>query len=274
MEQILNGDIIEMYVIPWSIRIVTALLIFVIGRWIAKIIVNFVERIMLKGKLDEMLVRFLGNIIKALLLIVVILAALEQLGVETTSALAILGAAGLAVGLSLQSSLSNFAAGVMLISFRPFKVGDYIEAGGTAGIVESIAIFNTVFRTGDNREVTVPNGQIYGGTIVNYSARDTRRIDMTFSIGYDDDIKQAKELIEQTLNEDERILADPAPAIMVMELGASSVDIAVRPWVKADDYWSVRPDLLEKIKQRFDENHISIPYPQQDVYIKAMPAQG
>lgn len=271
MEQLLNGDFVELYIIPWSIRIVSAILIFVIGRWVAKLVVNFVERIMLRGKLDEMLVHFLGNIIKALLLIVVILAALEQLGVQTTSALAILGAAGLAVGLSLQSSLSNFAAGVMLISFRPFKVGDYIEAGGTAGIVESIAIFNTVFRTGDNREVTVPNGQIYGGTIVNYSARDTRRIDLSFSIGYDDSIKRAKELIEQTLQEDERILEDPEPTIMVMELGANSVDIAVRPWVKSADYWSVRPDLLEKIKQSFDDNGISIPYPQQDVYIRAMP---
>jgi small conductance mechanosensitive channel len=270
LQELMNADVVDLYLIPWSIRIVTALLIFFIGRWIAKAIVRFSQRIMLKSRLDEMLVKFLGNIINALLLIVVILAALEQLGIRTTSALAILGAAGLAVGLSLQSSLANFAAGVMLISFRPFKVGDYVEAGGTAGIIETIAIFNTVFRTGDNREVTVPNGQIYGGTIINYSARETRRIDMVFSIGYDDDIKKAKELIEKALADEPRVLQDPAPALMVLELGASSVDLAVRPWVKSADYWAVRSDLLEGIKGLFDDNGISIPYPQQDVHIKAM----
>ena len=229
---------------------------------------------MLKGKLDTMLADFIGNILFALLLTIVVLAALEQLGIKTTSALAILGAAGLAVGLSLQSSLSNFAAGVMLIIFRPFKTGDFVEAGGVSGIVESMSIFTTIMRTGDNREVIVPNGQIYSGTITNYSARDTRRIDLIFSIGYDDDIKQAKTLIEDTLNNESRLLSEPKPTIMVLELGANSVDLAVRPWVNSSDYWAVRSDLLENIKAAFDANGISIPYPQHDVHISDMPVSG
>jgi len=273
LEDFTQSDYLNLYVIPWSIKIVTALLIFIIGRWIVKAIVSVMEKVMTKSKLDAMLVTFVGNIVYALLLAVVILAALEQLGIKTTSALAILGAAGLAVGLSLQSSLSNFAAGVMLIMFRPFKVGDFVEAGGTMGIVESITIFSTVMRTGDNREVIVPNGQIYGGTIINYSARETRRIDMVFSIGYGDDIRKAKDIIEEVIKTDERILDDPAPTIMVLELGASSVDIAARPWVKSADYWNVRAFLLEEIKTRFDASGISIPFPQQDVYIKEFPAK-
>jgi small conductance mechanosensitive channel len=274
LEDFTQTDYVNLYVIPWSIKIISALLIFIIGRWIAKAIVRFVEKLMMRSKLDAMLVAFIGNIAYALLLAVVILATLEQLGVETTSALAILGAAGLAIGLALQSSLSNFAAGVMLIMFRPFKVGDYVEAGGTAGIVETIAIFSTMMRTGDNREVTIPNGQIYGSTIINYSARETRRIDMMFSIGYGDDIRKAKSIIEEVLKAEEHILDDPAPTIMLMELGASSVDIAVRPWVKSADYWTVRAFLLEEIKTRFDASGISIPFPQQDVHVKEFPARA
>jgi small conductance mechanosensitive channel len=267
-------DYVNLYIIPWSIKIVTALLIFTIGRWIAKGITRVSENVMTRSKLDTMLVHFIGNIVYSLLFAIVILAALEQLGVRTTSALAILGAAGLAVGLSLQSSLSNFAAGVMLIMFRPFKVGDFVEAGSTMGIVESIAIFSTVMRTGDNREVIVPNGQIYGGTIINYSARETRRIDLVFSIGYGDDIRKAKSIIEEVIKAEERILKDPAPTIMVLELGASSVDIAVRPWVNTSDYWNVRAFLLEEIKTHFDADGISIPFPQQDLHIKEFPARA
>ena len=212
LEDLMQTDYLNLYLIPWSIRIVSALLIFIIGRWISKAIVRFTEKVMRRAKVDDMLVTFIGNIAYALLLVVVILAALEQLGVQTTSALAILGAAGLAIGLSLQNSLANFAAGVMLITFRPFKVGDFVEAGGTMGIVETIAIFSTVLRTPDNREVTIPNGQIYGGTVINYSARPTRRIDMVFSIGYGDDIKKAKGIIDAVIKSESRILADPAPA--------------------------------------------------------------
>ncbi len=267
-DKFMQSNYIEVFVVPWGIRLITAILIFVIGRWLAKTIVKFIRNLMLKSKLDEILVKFLGNIAYALLIVIVVLAALEQLGVQTTSALAILGAAGLAVGLSLQSSLSNFAAGVMLVIFRPFNEGDFVEAGGTSGVVETIDIFKTVLRTGDNREVIVPNGQIYGGTIINFSARDTRRIDLVFGIGYDDDIRQSKEIIDAELKKDTRILGDPEPTVMVLELGASSVDLAVRPWVNSADYWGVRSDLLENIKIAFDKAGISIPYPQQDLHIK------
>ena len=271
LDALMKANIVDVYLIPWSIRIVTAALIFIIGRWIAKLVIRVCRRLMNASKLDVMLVDFVSNILYALLLIIVILSALDQLGVKTTSALAILGAAGLAIGLSLQNSLSNFASGIMLIVFRPFKTGDYVEAGSVSGIVEAISLFTTVMRTGDNREVIVPNSHIYSAPITNYSARETRRIDMTFSIGYDDDIKLAKSLIETCLEQEERILPEPAPAIMVMELAASSVDLAVRPWVKSSDYWAVRSDLLENIKAAFDANQISIPFPQQDVHIKELP---
>jgi small conductance mechanosensitive channel len=272
LEQLTQTDLVDLYLIPWSIRIISALAIFVIGRLIARLILKFSDKVMNKANLDVMLVSFLGNILYGLLMAVVVMASLEQLGVKTTSALAILGAAGLAVGLALQSSLSNFAAGVMLIIFRPFKIGDFIEAGGITGVVESITLFSTIMRTGDNREVIVPNGQIYGSTIVNFSARDTRRIDMIFSIGYGDDMRLARSIIEDVIKSDERIFTDPEPTIMVAELGASSVDFAVRPWVKSSEYWIVRAYLLEEIKTRFDAAGVSIPFPQQDVHIKELPA--
>ncbi len=266
-DALMQNEFFELYVLPWTIRILTAIAIFVIGRWIAKLIARTMRRIMEKAKLDPLLISFLGNIVYGLLIAVVVLASLEQLGIRTTSALAILGAAGLAVGLALRDSLSNFAAGVMLIIFRPFKVGDFIEAAGTSGIVEAIHIFSSILRTGDNRVVTVPNGQIYGGTIINFSARDTRRIDLVFGIGYDDDLKKAKTLIEEVMTTDERILKDPAPVIMVLELADSSVNIAARPWVNSGDYWAVRSDLLEQVKAAFDANGISIPFPQRDVHL-------
>jgi len=273
LNELLQAKYVDVYLVPWSIKLVTAILIFVIGRWLARLLIRISRRIMQKSHVDGMLIDFVANIAYALLLVVVVLSALDQLGVKTTSALAILGAAGLAVGLSLQHSLSNFASGVMLIIFRPFKTGDYVEAGSVSGIVEAITLFTTRMRTGDNREVIVPNSQIYSGTITNYSARDTRRIDMVFSIGYEDDIRQAKGLIENALKQDTRILPEPAPAIMVLELGASSVDLAVRPWVNSGDYWSVRSDLLEAVKTSFDASGVSIPYPQQDIHIKEAPAR-
>ena len=266
MEQSIE-TVLNSYIIPWGTKIILALLVFIIGRWVAKLLTKTLERIMTKGNVDQMLVSFLGNITYTALLAVVVLAALEQLGVNTTSALAILGAAGLAVGLALKDSLSSFAAGVMLIIFRPFQLGDFIEAGGIAGLVEEIRIFHTVLKTGDNREITMPNAQIYSGTIVNYSARDTRRIDLVIGIGYDDDIKKARDLITQVLEADETVMQDPAPTIMLMELGASSVDFAVRPWVKSSDYWTTRAALLEAIKESFDKAGVSIPYPQQDIQL-------
>ncbi len=269
MDALLNSDVdyLNTYLIPWAINLVLALAIFVIGRWIARAVTRAVGRLMKKGGMDESLVDFLGNLINAALLVVVIIAALDQLGVDTTSVMAIFATAGLAVGLALKDSLGNLAAGVMLVLFKPFKLGDFIEAGGETGVVESIRIFSTLLRTGDNREITVPNGHIYSGTIVNFSARDTRRIDLVFGIGYDDDIRQAKQLIEEVMAADDRILKDPAAVVMVAELADSSVNLAVRPWVKSADYWDVRSAMLEKVKVTFDAAGISIPYPQTDVHL-------
>ncbi|MCH8958503.1 MAG: mechanosensitive ion channel [Proteobacteria bacterium] len=228
---------------------------------------NGIDKIMKKAGIDATLTRFLHNVVYSALLIAVIIAAVDQLGIKTTSFLAILGAAGLAVGLALQSSLANFSSGIMLILFRPFKVGDFVEAGGTTGTVEQINVFNTVMKTGDNREIIIPNAQIFGGTITNFSAKATRRIDLVIGIGYDDNIGTAKQIIEDILSADERILKEPAPVILVLELGASSVDLAVRPWVRKEDYSATRGDLLENIKTGLEEGGCSLPYPQQDVHL-------
>ena len=217
--------------------------------------------------MDTMLVNFILSIGNAVLLLVVIVAALDQLGVDTTSLIAIVGAAGLAIGLSLQDSLINFAAGVMLLLFKPFKEGDFIDAAGVSGVVENIAIFNSLLRTGDNRSVIVPNGAIYGGVIVNYSARETRRVDMVFGIGYEADLRQAKQLLADIIAEDERVLKEPATEIAVSELADSSVNFIVRPWVKSADYWPVLWDTTEKVKLRFDQAGISIPFPQMDIHL-------
>ena len=267
IETLLDPELINTYLVPWSIRIVSALAIFIVGRWIIKMVVGFSGRMMRKAQVDEMLTTFTGNILYTVLLVVVVIAALDQLGIQTTSLLAVFGAAGLAIGLALKDSLANFSSGVMLIIFRPFKVGDFIEAAGIAGVVEEVRIFSTILRTGDNREIIIPNSQIYSGPIINLSARSTRRIDLVFGIGYEDDLRKAKQLIEAAFAADDRILDDPAPGIAVGELADSSVNINARPWVKTADYWAVRSDLLENIKLSFDSNGISIPYPQQDVHM-------
>lgn len=260
-------QVVDHYIVPWGINILMAVAIFVIGRWIAKLLLNIAEKMMKKSGMDPMLVSFVHSILNALLLLVIVIAALDRLGVNTTSFIALIGAAGLAVGLALQGSLQNFAAGVLLIVFRPFKVGHYVEAGGAGGIIEEIGIFSTRMKTGDNREIIVPNGAIYSGMITNYSARDTRRIDMVFGIGYGDDIRKARDIIKGILDADERILKDPEPLVAVGELANSSVNFNVRPWVNSGDYWNVRFDVTEKIKLAFDENGISIPFPQMDVHL-------
>jgi len=260
-------DILNLYIIPWGINIIMALAIFVIGRWLAGMLLKLTDKMLQKSGMDKMLVDFVHSILNALLLLFIIIASLDQLGVDTTSFIALIGAAGLAIGLALQGSLQNFASGVLLIVFRPFKVGHFIEAAGVSGVVEEIGIFSTRMKTGDNREIIVPNGAIYDGTITNNSARDTRRIDMVFGIGYDDDIKKAKEMMQSILDADERVFSDPAPLIAVAELADSSVNFVVRPWVKASDYWAVKFDVTEKIKLAFDDAGISIPYPQMDVHI-------
>ncbi len=260
-------NIIETYLIPWGTKITLALLIFIIGRFVAKILVNFLGKVLKHAKFDDILTNFTQSIVSSVLLLFIIVASLDQLGVNTTSIVALLGAAGLAVGLSLQGSLQNFAAGVMLLIFRPFKAGDFIEAAGVSGVVETISIFSSIIRTGDNKEIIVPNGSIYGGNIINYSARDTRRVDMVFGIGYNDDLLKAKTILNELLAADERILEEPAPLVAVAELADSSVNFNVRPWVKSGDYWGVFYDFHEKTKLRFDKEGISIPYPQMDVHL-------
>lgn len=258
---------IDTYLIPWSINIVVAIAIFVVGRWLAKAITRGVKHQLEKSSFDETLINFISTILYTILLILVVIAALNQLGIDTTSLLTVFAAASLAIGLALKDSLSNFASGVMIILFRPFKQGDFIEAAGISGVVEKISIFNTILRTGDNREIIVPNNQIYSGTITNYSAKETRRIDLVFGIGYDDDIRQAKALFERVVKADTRILTDPETTIAVAELADSSVNFVIRPWVKSADYWAVRFDLLENLKIACDKEGVSIPYPQSDVHM-------
>lgn len=256
--------------LEWGINILMATIIFIIGRIVVAIIGNITERVLVKAKVDPLLVEFITGIIKSILLVFVIIAALEKLGVKTTSLVAVLGAAGLAIGLALQGSLQNFASGVLLIMLRPFTVGHFVEVAGVNGVVERVTLFSTVLRTGDNREVTVPNGSIYGNVITNFSAKDTRRVDMVFGIAYDDDVKKAKAIITEILEKDERVLADPAPLVALGELADSSVNIFVRPWAKTPDYWPLKYDLQEQVKEAFDAANISIPFPQMDVHYKAL----
>ena len=254
------------------IQIGIAIAIFIVGKMVARMISNLIEKAMRRAGSEELLVDFIGNISYAVLIVAVVLAAIDSLGVNVTSLMAIMAAAGLAIGLALKDSLSNFASGVMIIIFRPFKNGDYITAGGVSGVVDEIDLFATMMHTPDNQRIIVPNSAIMGGTITNTTALPTRRIDLVFGIGYGDNIGQARDIMMAIIEADERILKDPAPGIAVAELADSSVNLNVRPWVNSADYWSVRPDLLEKIKVEFDAVGISIPYPQQDVHMHEVKA--
>ena len=251
----------------YGLPLVWAIIILVVGRIASGLLANTVAKVMAKSKVDDTLIKFTRSLIYMALMTFVVLAALGKLGIETTSFAAIIAAAGLAIGLSLQGTLGNFAAGVMLILFRPFKAGDFIEAGGVAGIVEEVQIFSTKMRSGDNKEITVPNGQIVGGTITNYSAKPTRRVDLVIGVGYDDDLKKVRSVLEQVIAEETRVLKEPEPTIGVLELGDSSVNFAVRPWVNSGDYWPTLFALQENIKLRFDAEGISIPFPQRDIHI-------
>jgi small conductance mechanosensitive channel len=251
----------------WGLKVLAALAIFIIGRWLAHRLANGVAVATERAKVDATLTRFLRSVVYMALLVMVALAAAQQVNVPIASFFAILGAAGLAIGLALKDSLANFSSGVMLVFFRPFKAGDFVDAGGVSGTVTEISIFNTIMKTPDNRIITVPNGQIYAGSITNYSAESTRRIDLVFGIGYDDNVVSAKQIMQSVIDADERILKDPAPVIMMLELADSSVNFAVRPWVASSDYWGVRGDLLEGIKKALEDNGLSIPYPQRDVHL-------
>lgn len=253
--------------LPIGLKILYALVIYLIGKAIARFVANVAAKAMGRSKLDVTLVSFLSKIIYVALLAFVIIAALGQLGINTTSAAAIVGAAGLAIGLSLKDQISSFAAGVMLIMFRPFKPGDFVEAGGESGVVEEINITHTHMRTGDNKAIIIPNSAIWGDTITNYNTKPTRRIDLVVGVSYEADLKQTRSVLEGVLSQEGRLLAEPAPVIAVHELADSSVNFVVRPWVNTADYWAVRWALTEAIKNALDAAGIGIPYPQMDVHI-------
>jgi small conductance mechanosensitive channel len=265
MEEILNK--LYEYIITYGLSFIAAILIFIVGKWIAGVISRFIERIMLRANLDKTLATFIRHISYVVLLLFVVIAALNKLGVQTTSLIAMIGAAGLAVGLALQGSLANFAAGIMLIIFKPFKVGDFVEAGGTMGTVVEIQIFNTILDHFDNRRIVIPNAKITGDNITNFSAIQKRRVDLVFGISYSDDIKKAKEALEKVVASDSRVLKDPKPVVAVSELGDSSVNLVCRPWVKPQDYWAVYFDTLEKGKLELENSGITIPFPQSDVHL-------
>lgn len=251
----------------YGIKALLALLILFFGRLMAKLIAHIVERLMVRGKVDHTIVKFVGSLTYIALLAFVVIAALNQLGIQTASFIAVLAAAGLAIGLALQGSLSNFASGFLMIIFRPFKVGDYIEGGGVAGTVKEITIFTTVLTSPDNKTIIVPNAKLTEDNIINYTVQGTRRLDLTLGISYGDDIDKARNVIREVLSREKRILPSPEPLIAVAALADSSVNFVARPWVKAGDYWDVHFFLTENIKKAFDANGISIPFPQRDVHV-------
>jgi len=259
--------------VDFAINLITAIVIFIVGRIVARLMVRALRKVMQRQEVDKTLETFVCNLASIVLLVFVIIAAIGALGIQTASFIAVLGAAGLAVGLALQGSLSNFAAGVLIVLFRPYKVGDWVEAAGISGAVEQVQILTTVLRTGDNKRVIVPNSQIMDAIITNYSTNDTRRVDMVVGVSYSDDLDKVRATLEELIAADDRILDEPAPQIAVSELADSSVNFVVRPWVATANYWGVMFDLTEAIKKRFDAEGISIPFPQQDVHIHQAAAE-
>jgi len=255
------------FITTYGINIIGAIIILILGRIAAGIGRKIVKRILEKSKTDPAIVSFVGSMIYFLILIFAVLAALAKFGIQTASFVAILGAAGFAIGFALQGSLANFAAGVLILVLRPFKIGDFIDGAGVAGTVKDIQLFTTVLATPDNIKIMVPNGKLFGDTIKNISAFDTRRVDLVIGIGYTSDIQKAYDVMMNLIKEDTRILSDPPATIAVSELADSSVNFVVRPWVKKEDYWGVKFDLTRKIKEAFDENGIEIPFPQQVVHM-------
>lgn len=267
VKDLLLSDTLLPQVTEWVINFIFALLIYLVGKWIAAMLTRWLARLMESRQIEATLVNFLSNLLYAILLAAVILAALDTLGLPITSLVAVVGAAGLAIGLAMKDSLGNFASGVMLVMFRPFCKGDFIEAAGVAGTVEDIRIFNTVLITPDNKQVVIPNGQVAADPITNYTARDQRRVDMEFGVGYDDDLKAAREVLTRICADHPLVLDEPATKIFVKSLGDSSVNFAVRPWVKTSDYWTVWGDLLETGKVELEAAGCSIPFPQRDVHL-------
>ena len=259
-------DMAITYASEYGLKIVAAILIFIIGKWIVKKLTAVTKKLMEAAEVDQTLTEFAESVVYFVLLLMVILASLNALGIDTTSFLAVFGAASLAIGLALQGSLANVGAAVLIIIFRPFKVGDFVEAGGATGTVEDINLFSTIIAPVDNRTIIVPNAAIVGGNITNYSMKESRRVDHVFGIGYDDDLKLAKNTLMEIMQADSRILPEPAPFVAVSELGDNSVNFTVRAWVKNADYWNVHFEMIENVKLKFDEKGISFPYPQMDVH--------
>ena len=260
-------ELAVLWATTYGVQVIVALLILLVGRWISRRLANVFERVLEKRKVDPLVTRFLGSISYFALLTAVVLAAISHVGISIASFLAVLGTAALAVGLALKDNLSNFSSGVLLVLLRPFRVGDYVSVAGTAGTVREITIFNTHLITPDNQLILVPNSKIMGDVITNVTANDTRRLDLIVGISYADDTVRAKEVARKVLAAEDRLLAEPEPIIAVAELADSSVNLVVRPWVKTSEYWDVRFTLIEKIKHAFDEEGISIPFPQRDVHL-------
>lgn len=255
-------------IVSYGLQILLALMILIVGKWLARLISKSIINTMIKKDIDKTISNFTGSIIHTVLLVVAIIAALGQLGIQTASFIAIVGAAGLAVGFALQGSLSNFASGVLLILFRPIRSGDFIEAAGQTGVVDEVGIFSTIMKSGDNKVIIIPNSNIMGSNIINYSLEDTRRIDMIIGVAYDADIRAVKAVLGEIIANDDRVLKEPEPTIALAELGDSSVNFVVRPWVNSSDYWPTKFSLLETIKLRFDEENIGIPFPQIDIHLQ------
>jgi small conductance mechanosensitive channel len=265
-EFLTNSNIVEMLT-NGAINLVIAIVIFVVGKWIAKRVQNTLESLLRKRKVDDVLVDFLGTIASTLIIVVAVIAAVDQMGIPATSFMAVIGAAGLAIGLALKDSLSNFASGVMLVLFRPFTKGDFVDAGGIVGTVDEIHLVSTILTTPDNKQIIVPNALMYSSAITNYSAKDTRRVDMAIGVGYDDDLKVAASVLKKICENHPKILPEPATKIFINNLGDSSVDFVVRPWVKSADYWDVLAAVLETAKVELEAAGCNIPYPQTDVHL-------
>ena len=250
------------------IGILIGILIFIVGRWLAKLIARLVERWLVRADTDQAVVRFAGTLVYAGLLVAVLIAALDAAGIHTTSLTALLAAAGLAIGLALKDSLSNFASGVVVLVLKPYTIGDSIETGSSSGTVEEVGLFNTVMRTGDNIKVIVPNSLITNDYVKNYSTNDTRRIDLVTSISYDENIGRTRTLLLDILTNHPQILAEPAPSVDVLNLGEFGVDLAVRGWVNSNDFWRAKSDIQEQMKGRFEEEQIASPMPQREIYLQ------
>ncbi len=267
MQEILRA--IYGYIAKYGLKIIGALVIFLVGKWLAGVISSLVEKGLIKAHVEKTLAKFARHLTYVGILIFVAIAALAAVDVETTQFAMVIGAAGLAIGLALQGSLANFASGFLMIIFRPCKVGDFIEAAGTKGTVKEVGIFNTIVNTPDNIRVFIPNAKLTGDNIMNYTVNGTRRVDLVVGISYEDDLKKAKQVIETVLAGDERVLEEPSPTVAVVELGDSSVNFVVRPWVRSEEYWNAYFDITAKIKLSLDQNDITIPYPQRDIHMKS-----